>query len=132
VDENRPICLGIGCVCAKINPAPGPRRANACGLFDSAFVCAFATRKLSPNDPLRVVPRSFLMDPSGLLTVCHLKSAIKLRTNWLLGEWHIIVSFSSHSARNKPPPDHRAGFCLIEYMLRQRNAVLLSLPTLTL
>jgi hypothetical protein len=20
VDENRPICLGIGCVCAKINP----------------------------------------------------------------------------------------------------------------
>jgi hypothetical protein len=121
-------------VLCENQPAPGPRRANACGLFDSAFF-AFATRKgfkLRPNDPLRVVPRSFLMDPSGLLTVCHLKSAIKLRTNWLLGEWHIIVSFSSHSARNKPPPDHRAGFCLIEYILRQRNAVLLSLPTLTL
>jgi hypothetical protein len=49
--------------------------------------------------------------PSGLLTVCHRQSAIKLRTNWLLGEWYVIVSFSSHSARNKPPPDRRwAGF----------------------
>jgi hypothetical protein len=45
-------------------------------------------------------------------------SAIKLRTNWLLGEWHVIDPSSSHSARNKPPPDLAGrGFCLIECII---------------
>jgi hypothetical protein len=41
----------------------------------------------------------------------------------------VLLTLSPQQTTARPP---LGGFCLIEYILRQRNAVLLSLPTLTL
>jgi hypothetical protein len=65
--------------------------------------------------PLPVAKRAwgsapFLMGPSGLLTVCHLQSAIKLRTNWLLERSTSSSPSHAQPATNPRPTAAGRGF----------------------